>query len=177
MQMLNIYIPLASCGNRRQYVAGQVSDALKAQTVKNEVVECIAEGEISSQHRYPPSRITGEAAARNLCIKKAIEAGDEVFVMQDRDRVPLAIDCIEAALAAIQADETIAMLSLVEMRHCKYVDLGWAMCRLSALVKIIPIVNIYGSCLCREINEAIIKAGFKCQYLDDTNKNQRTREV
>ena len=95
MSKIRIYIPLAKCGDQRQYLAGQARDALKAQTVPCEIVECLAEGELQSQRNYSPARLTGEAAARNACIAAAAAAADEFFIMADRDRVAFATDTIE----------------------------------------------------------------------------------
>jgi hypothetical protein len=176
MSKIRIYIPLAKCGDQRQYLAGQARDALKAQTVPCEIVECLAEGELQSQRTYSPARLTGEAAARNACIAAAAAAADEFFIMADRDRVAFATDTVERLLAAISADSTIGMVSAVDPRHCRFVDVGFVICRLSAFRQIVPIVNLYGECLCREINEALAKAGFKSAYLG-TQNIQFTREV
>ena len=176
MSKIRIYIPLAKCGDQRQYPAGQARDALKAQTVPCEIVECLAEGELQSQRTYSPARIAGEAASRNLCFEQATTAGDEFFIMCDRDRVAFATDTIARLLAAISADPMLAMVSAVEPRHCRFVDVGFVICRLSAFRQIVPIVNLYGECLCREINEALAKAGFKSAYLG-TQNIQFTREV
>jgi hypothetical protein len=165
MSKIRIYIPLAKCGDQRQYLAGQARDALKAQTVPCEIVECLAEGELQSQRTYSPARLTGEAAARNACIAAAAAAADEFFIMADRDRVAFATDTIERLQAAISPFETTAMVSAVDARHCRYVDVGFCICRLSAFRQIVPIVNLYGECLCREINEALGKIGFKAEYL------------
>jgi uncharacterized lipoprotein NlpE involved in copper resistance len=59
MALMKIYIPLSRSGTFRQYVAGEVRDALNRQDIKNEIVECITEGEMHSQGRYTPERIKG----------------------------------------------------------------------------------------------------------------------
>ena len=176
MSKIRIYIPLAKCGDQRQYPAGQARDALKAQTVPCEIVECLAEGELQSQRTYSPARIAGEAASRNLCIERAAAAADEFFIMADRDRVAFATDTIERLQAAISPFETTAMVSAVDARHCRYVDVGFCICRLSAFRQIVPIVNLYGEGLCREINEALAQIGFKTAYLASSNI-QLPREV
>ena len=176
---IKTYIPLASHGDKRQYLAGQARDALYAQTITitaDHIVECITQGAIPSQRVFSPARMSGEAASRNLCIERAIAAGEEFFVMADRDRVAFATDTVERLLAAISADSTIGMVSAVDPRHCRFVDVGFVICRLSAFRQIVPIVNLYGECLCREINEALAKAGFKSAYLG-TQNIQFTREV
>lgn len=175
MSKIRIYIPLAKCGDQRQYLAGQARDALKAQTVPCEIVECLAEGELQSQRNYSPARLTGEAAARNACIAAAAAAADEFFIMADRDRVAFATDTIERLQAAIAADPLVGMASAVEPHHCDYVDIGFIVCRLSAFQQTVPIVNIYRACLCREVNEALMKIGFKSQCL--SQNIFRTMEV
>jgi hypothetical protein len=172
---MKVYIPLAQSDSRRQYVNGEARDALAAQTVECEIIECLADGEIQSQRNYSPARIAGEATARNLCVQTAIEDGTEFFIMADRDRVAFATDAIEALQDAISADPTLVMVSAVEEHHCDCVDLGFVICRLSAFSQIIPIVNIYRRCLCREVNEALSKIGFRSQYL--SQNIFRTKEV
>jgi hypothetical protein len=160
---MRVYIPLASSGKQRQYVSGEVRDALKAQTVPCEIVECVTEGEIHSQRNYSPARIKGEVTSRNDCIQQAITSGDEYFIMADRDRVPIP-STIADLQTAIIANAAIGMVSAVESRHCKWPDIGFIICR-SEVFKQLSIVNLYGGCLCREVNEAIEKMGFKATII------------
>jgi hypothetical protein len=173
--MIKIYVPLSQHGELRQFLAGQARDALKRQSVPCEIVECLVEGEIHSQRNYSPSRLAGEAVSRNLSIERTITAGDEFFIWCDRDRVAFATDTVERLQAAISADPALGMVSAVEPRHCRFVDIGFCICRLSAFRQIVPIVNVYGECLCREINEALAKNGFKAAFL--SQNILYTREV
>jgi hypothetical protein len=176
LKMANMkgYVPLASDGDRRQHLCGQAREALKSQTLPVEIVECLAEGEIHSQRNYSQRRITGEAASRNLCFAKARVTDDQLFLMIDRDRVALESDLVERMQTAMNADPKIGLLSAVDPKHCKQVDIGFCMIRLDA-TRGVTLTNVYAGHLCAELNQWIIKNGFKCEYL--ANSQNSTMEV
>jgi hypothetical protein len=180
---LNIktYIPLASHGDKRQYLCGQAREALLAQTVKitpDNIVECLTDGEIHSQRNYSAKRTaqdgTGEAGSRNLCFAKARVTDDQLFLMIDRDRVPLESDLVERMQTVMNADPKIGLLSAVDPKHCKQADIGFCMIRLDA-IRGVTLTNVYAGHLCAELNQRIVKNGFKCEYL--ANSQNSTMEV
>ena len=172
--MMKIYTPLTESGDKRQFVLPEVREAIAAQIVPCEIVDVYGPGEMRSQRNFSPARILGEALARTRIVEAAITEASDYFLMADRDRFARPETAMNL-YTAISADPTIGMVSAVETTHCRWVSIGFCICRLSAFRQIIPIVNKYGNCLCREVNEALEKIGFKSEYLSKTE--QFTKEI
>ena len=132
--MLTIFVPLAT----GQSIPDEVKKSLLSQTIKTEIVECIAEGIKESRHgAYSEEKIRGVKNSRLLCAEKAKLLSEPYCVMQDKRFKQDYPDNYETIIKFMNTDPKIGAVSFARpfMDREHHVDIGCMVWKTEVLSK------------------------------------------